>query len=141
MQNNYNEYWMVKDGVVQDFNGQVISDPSDPNYDHETYYRHKDRHPRTAVGIKSDGNVFFVVIDGRKANDSSGFYIEELGLYMKELGAYQALNMDGGGSSTTVTWDEQADAYQVKNTPINGGVPGSAREVFSSLLILVEETP
>ncbi|MFD0958502.1 phosphodiester glycosidase family protein [Paenibacillus chungangensis] len=134
------QYWMVKDGIVQDFNGQVISDANDLNYDHETYYRHKDRHPRTAVGIKSDGNVFFVVIDGRKANDSSGFYIEELGLYMKELGAYQALNMDGGGSSTAVTWNEQASAYQIKNTPINGGVPGSARDVFSSLLILAEET-
>lgn len=139
------QFWMVKDGVVQNFHGQVISDTSDPNYDHETYYRHKDRHPRTAVGIKSDGNIFFVVIDGRGANDASGFYIEELGLYMKELGAYQALNMDGGGSSTAVIWEEQAEAYQIKNTPINKvdgvNVPGVPREVFSSLLILVDETP
>jgi hypothetical protein len=137
------QYWMVKNGVAQDFNGLVISDPSDPNYDEQTYYRHADRHPRTAVGIRSDGNVFFVVVDGRGANGSTGFYIEELGLYMEELGAYQALNMDGGGSSTAVTLNEDTGEYEIRNTPINkvNGVntPGVPRDVFSSLLVLVDE--
>jgi len=137
------QFWMVKNGVVQNFAGQVISNTSHPDYDEQTYYRYKDRHPRTAVGIRSNGTVFFVVIDGRGANDSTGFYIEELGLYMKELGAYQALNMDGGGSSTSVTLNETLDIYNVNNTPINkvDGVntPGVTREVFSSLLVLVEQ--
>lgn len=136
------QFWMVKDGAVQNFNGQVISDTSHPDYDEQTYYRHNDRHPRTAVGIRSDGTVFFVVIDGRGANNSTGFYIEELGHYMKELGAYQALNMDGGGSSTAVTINEHGE-YSVKNTPINkvNGVntPGVPREVFSSLLVVVDQ--
>ncbi|NBD24564.1 phosphodiester glycosidase family protein [Paenibacillus glycinis] len=137
------QYWMVKDGVAQNFNGLVVSDPSDPNYDEQTYYRHADRHPRTAVGIRSDGNVFFAVVDGRGANGSTGFYIEELGLYMKELGAYQALNMDGGGSSTEVTLNEGTDEYEIRNTPINkvDGVntPGVPRDVFSSLLVIVDQ--
>jgi len=137
------EFRMVIDGVVQNFSGQVISNPSDPNYDQETYYRHKDRHPRTAVGIRSDVTVFFVTVDGRGANRSTGFYIEELGEYMKTLGADQALNMDGGGSSTAVTLNATTSAYEVQNTPINkvDGVstPGALREVFSSLLVLVEQ--
>ncbi|WP_010272535.1 phosphodiester glycosidase family protein [Paenibacillus senegalensis] len=136
------QYWIVKDGIVQDFHGQVISNPDHPDYDHETYYRHKDRHPRTAGAIRSDGTVFFVVVDGRGANNSTGFYIEELGLYMKKLGAYQALNMDGGGSSTAVTYNSETDDYEIKNTPINrvNGVntPGVPRNVFSSLLVIVE---
>ncbi len=136
------QFWMVKDGVVQDFSGQIISDPENANYDDQTYYRHKDRHPRTAVGIKADGSVFFVVVDGRGANGSVGVYIEELGQYMKELGAYQALNMDGGGSSTAVTYNGSQGAYEIKNTPINkvNGVntPGVPRDVFSSILITVE---
>ncbi|NMO96736.1 phosphodiester glycosidase family protein [Paenibacillus lemnae] len=136
------QYWMVKDGVHQDFNGLVISDPNHPDYDEQTYYRHNDRHPRTAVGIRSDGTVFFVVIDGRGANGSTGFYIEELGLYMKELGAYQALNMDGGGSSTAVVTNGNG-GYDIENTPINkvDGVntPGAPRDVFSSLLVVVEQ--
>ncbi|CAI6086539.1 phosphodiester glycosidase family protein [Cohnella sp. JJ-181] len=137
------QYQVVKNGAAQSFQGLVISNPADPNYDEQTYYRYNERHPRTAVGIRADGDVFFVVADGRDANDATGFYIEELGLYMKELGAYQALNMDGGGSSTAVVYDEAQDQYEIKNTPINkvNGVntPGVPREVFSSLLILADE--
>ncbi|MFS0723990.1 phosphodiester glycosidase family protein [Paenibacillus sp. 1P07SE] len=137
------QYWMVQNGVVQDFNGLVISDENHPDFDYETYYRHKDRHPRTAAGIRDDGTVFFVVVDGRGANGSVGFYIEELGLYMKELGAEEAINMDGGGSSTAVTRNSVTGAYEVKNTPINrvDGVntPGVARRVFSSLLVVVDQ--
>lgn len=136
------QYWMVKDGEVQDFRGQVIASPSHPDYDEQTYYRHNARHPRTAVGIRSDGSVFFVVVDGRGADGSTGFYIEELGRYMKELGAYQALNMDGGGSSTSVTINGSG-GYDINNTPINkvDGVntPGVPREVFSGLLVVVDE--
>ncbi|WP_020618643.1 phosphodiester glycosidase family protein [Paenibacillus daejeonensis] len=137
------QYWMVQNGVVQDFNGLVISDENHPDFDYETYYRHKDRHPRTAAGIRDDGTVFFVVIDGRGANGSVGFYIEELGLYMKELGAEEAINMDGGGSSTAVTRNAISGVYEVKNTPINrvDGVntPGVARRVFSSLFVVVDQ--
>ncbi|SDC15292.1 Predicted protein [Paenibacillus sp. UNCCL117] len=137
------QFWMVKNGTVQDFNGLVISDTNHPDYDNETYYRHKDRHPRTAAGIRSNGSVFFVVVDGRGANDSTGFYIEELGQYMKELGAYQALNMDGGGSSTAVTYNSSQNQYEIRNTPINkvNGVntPGAPRDVFSSLLVVVDQ--
>jgi len=57
------------------------------------------RHPRTAVGKKADGTVVFVVVDGR-TNQAFGVSIFELREIMKWLGCVDALNLDGGGSST-----------------------------------------
>ncbi len=59
------------------------------------------RHPRTAIGIMDDGTWVLVVIDGRQ-EISVGFTILELANYMKKLGCKEALNLDGGGSTTMV---------------------------------------
>lgn len=69
------------------------------------------RHPRTAIGTTPDGRVIAVVIDGRHGN-SQGATIEELSLIMRALGCNEALNLDGGGSSTM--WVE---GYGVVNHP------------------------
>ena len=58
-----------------------------------------DRHPRTAVGIGTEGDVVLVVVDGRNEK-SAGVTLHELALIMKSLGCHDALNLDGGGSST-----------------------------------------
>lgn len=57
------------------------------------------RHPRTAIGITANNHIIAVVVDGRNAQ-SQGMNIEELSILMKALGCVEALNMDGGGSST-----------------------------------------
>jgi MYXO-CTERM domain-containing protein len=58
------------------------------------------RNPRTAVGLSEDGKtVFMVVVDGRTTT-SVGMTCTELATLMKGLGAYQAINLDGGGSTT-----------------------------------------
>jgi hypothetical protein len=60
------------------------------------------RHPRTAVGFSRDSTtLFLVVVDGR-STASVGMTLVELADLMKELGAWQALNFDGGGSTTMV---------------------------------------
>ncbi len=59
------------------------------------------RAPRTAIGIKKDGTVILLVVDGR-SRSSSGMSLQELANYMVKLGAWQALNFDGGGSSEMV---------------------------------------
>ncbi|MCG0276360.1 MAG: phosphodiester glycosidase family protein [Thermosediminibacteraceae bacterium] len=60
------------------------------------------RHPRTAIGFTKDGKtLILVVVDGRQAQ-SRGMTQEELARLMLSLGAYNALNLDGGGSSTMV---------------------------------------
>lgn len=57
------------------------------------------RHPRTAIGITKDNRLIAVVVDGRNAN-AYGASIEELSIIMKALGCVDAMNLDGGGSST-----------------------------------------
>lgn len=57
------------------------------------------RHPRTAVGVTKDNRLIAVVVDGRHS-ESSGMTIEELTILMTALGCEDAMNLDGGGSST-----------------------------------------
>ena len=57
------------------------------------------RHPRTAVGITADNKMIVVVVDGR-SSQSQGLTIPQLSQLMAALGCTQALNLDGGGSST-----------------------------------------
>jgi hypothetical protein len=56
-------------------------------------------HPRTAAGYTADGDLLLLVVDGRQ-EASRGVSLEELATLMIELGAVEALNLDGGGSST-----------------------------------------
>ncbi len=89
-------------------------------------------HPRTAVGIKADGSVFFTVIDGRQPGFSEGVNLTDLGQIMKDLGAVDALNLDGGGSSTFVARQPGDSALSVVNVPSDGG----ERNVANSLLVV-----
>ncbi|MDR2292580.1 MAG: PQQ-binding-like beta-propeller repeat protein [Prevotellaceae bacterium] len=58
----------------------------------------ENRHPRTFVATKVNGNVLLVVVDGRNAN-AAGMSINELYVLSKALGCNDAMNFDGGGSS------------------------------------------
>jgi len=60
------------------------------------------RHPRTAVGVRADGRILLVTVDGRQPERSVGMTIAELASLLLELGAVEAINMDGGGSTTMV---------------------------------------
>lgn len=73
----------------------------------------KGRAPRTALGIKKDGTLLMVVVDGR-SNNSAGLTLTELATYMLRLGAREAVNFDGGGSSV------MAINGQVVNKPSDG---------------------
>ena len=60
------------------------------------------RHPRTAIGFSRDSSTLFLLtVDGRSEN-SGGMTLIELATVMRELGAWQAMNFDGGGSTTMV---------------------------------------
>lgn len=59
------------------------------------------RAPRTAVGVKRDGTVLLLVVDGRSFS-SSGMTLQEVAQYFLRLGAINAVNFDGGGSSEMV---------------------------------------
>ncbi len=56
------------------------------------------RNPRTAIGYTPDNNLVLVTVDGRE-QASVGMSLRELALFMKSIGCYEAINLDGGGSS------------------------------------------
>ena len=59
------------------------------------------RAPRTGAGVKADGTVLLMVVDGR-SRSSAGMTLKEFAQYMKRFGAVSAVNFDGGGSSEMV---------------------------------------
>lgn len=64
------------------------------------------RHPRTLAGVKSDGTVLLVTVDGRRPGWSAGVTLPEAARMMRALGARNALNLDGGGSTGMVVLGE-----------------------------------
>jgi hypothetical protein len=84
------------------------------------------RHPRTAVGVRADGTLLFVTVDGRRPEESVGMSIPELTDLMLELGSVSAVNLDGGGSTTMVI------AGQIVNRPSSSG--GARRNADAILL-------
>ncbi len=83
------------------------------------------RAPRTAAGVTHDGKLLLVAVTGRQAYHSIGVTLEELANLMVELGARDAMNLDGGGSSTMVVRD------YVMNTPSDG----RERKVADAILV------
>jgi Phosphodiester glycosidase len=57
------------------------------------------RHPRTMAGVRRDGSLLLVTIDGRRPGWSAGVTLSEGARVMRALGARDALNLDGGGST------------------------------------------
>jgi phosphodiester glycosidase len=85
------------------------------------------RHPRTAVGISRDSTkLLLTTVDGRQES-SSGMSLVELAALMRALGAFQAINLDGGGSTTMVI------EGQVVNHPSDSA---GERAVGNALLVV-----
>jgi len=62
-----------------------------------------ERHPRTAVGLSEDRRtLFWLALDGRQSEWSLGSTDRETAQWMAALGAHDAINLDGGGSTTMV---------------------------------------
>ena len=77
------------------------------------------RHPRTAAGVSEDGHtLILVVVDGRQPGYSVGATLYDLGDLMIRYGADDAINLDGGGSTTFVYQPLAGPA--VMNRPSDG---------------------
>ena len=61
------------------------------------------RHPRTIIGWDEEGEVYMIVVDGRFPGQADGMSIPELAAVTRLLGLKDAINLDGGGSSTLWT--------------------------------------
>ncbi len=77
------------------------------------------RNPRTIVGLnKEKTKLIIMAIDGR--NESIGATSDEAAKLVMEYGAYDAMHMDGGGSTTMVSRDLGANYLKLTNTPSDG---------------------
>lgn len=73
------------------------------------------RHPRSAIFTKKNGTIVFLTVDGRSEGNAAGMSIPELAYLAKILGAEDAINLDGGGSTTL--WLKGAPENGVLNYP------------------------
>jgi len=71
--------WLVRDGVAQRSTDTEVA-------------------PRTAIGVDKAGRLLMLEVDGIEAT-KQGLTLNQLADWFLELGAYQAINLDGGGSS------------------------------------------
>lgn len=82
------------------------------------------RAPRTALGVTAEGKLLFVCVDGRQKN-ACGMTLRELSALMKKLGARDAMNLDGGGSTT----------FYLLGKVMNSPSDGSERQVSQALVL------
>lgn len=94
------------------------------------------RHPRTALGVRADGTVLLVVVDGR-TSAGVGMTLADLARHMVNLGAVDAVNLDGGGSTTL--WLRDQSINGVVNHPSDNGVADHRGERGVSDVLLVFE--
>ena len=86
----------------------------------------ENRHPRTMIGTAADNTIWLVTVDGRQPEQSVGMTLVELRALAHRVGLVNALNLDGGGSTTM--WVQG----QVVNRPSD---PTGPRKVSDALLV------
>ncbi|WP_309123278.1 phosphodiester glycosidase family protein [Paenibacillus sp.] len=105
---------LIKDGVVQ------------------TNVGPEGVHPRTAIGTKADGTVVLFEIDGRAPGFSEGVETVELAKIMRDIGVVNAVNLDGGGSSTFIARLPGESTRKM----LNRGSDGGERSTGNGLLLV-----
>ncbi len=93
-------------------------------------------HPRTAFAISRDRHTAWIIaVDGRQ-EDSKGIALFDLAAFFRSLGAWDAINLDGGGS-TTLAIEGPDGQPQILNRPIQSGIVGKERPVANQILVFV----
>lgn len=92
----------------------------DGTYGDAQVHTNGDRHPRTAVGISEDRTkLYWLLVDGRSLASVGMTYLD-MANYFLHIDAHWAINLDGGGSSTLVAWDFDANRPVTINVPSDG---------------------
>ncbi len=80
-------------------------------------------HPRTALGLSRDARyLYLLVVDGRQPKRSLGASLSDLSKMLLEAGASDAMNMDGGGSTSLVVYDSAKKAPRMLNSHRKGAI-------------------
>lgn len=112
-------------------NGRVCMDPTAEGFQASFYAI---PHPRTALSITRDGKLLLVTVDGRQSM-SKGMTLSQLADFMIAEGCEEAVNLDGGGSTTMAT------PLGVLNSPSEGTERPVANALVISAQPLDEEAP
>jgi uncharacterized lipoprotein YddW (UPF0748 family) len=115
--------------------GRILRDGR--NVDNEEHRREgigikftTDRHPRTFVGMSEDSSVLYLgTVDGRQAS-SIGMDFREMARFLRSIGAWNAVNLDGGGSTTMVV------EGQIVNSPSDRT---GERAVANTIMVIEEQ--
>lgn len=100
------------------------------------------RASRTAIGIKADGTVVMFMVDGRQAPYSVGMTMAEVAAAMEDLGCEQAVNLDGGGSSTFATQREGEPESSTAGLTLRcRPSDGYERKVSNTIMVLSTAKP
>lgn len=111
---------IVKDGKPADFTHNILG-----------------HHPRTAMGVSKDGEtVVLVTISGRSIS-YRGMRQSELAEFMIQLGAYQAINLDGGGSTEMIYRDPYTNNKVIPGYLSDGG----ERRLYNGLGVVYDGKP
>jgi hypothetical protein len=87
-----------------------------------------DLHPRTGIGVSQSGDsIIMMVVDGR-STISAGVRTSQLADIMRYAGAYEAVNLDGGGSSCLYT-----SALGVRNNGSDGSERAVGNGIFATI--------
>ena len=92
----------------------------------------KSNQPRTSIGIRADGTVVMATFDGRGAGGAKGMSYKTAAEGMLALGCVDALNLDGGGSTTFVLRTPGA----METNIVNNLSDSSARQVANALVLM-----
>lgn len=86
--------------------------------------------PRSAVGIKANGNIIFYTIDGRQSGYSYGARKSTVAKRLAELGCIEAISLDGGGSTSMGISPVNSYNFNIVNSPSDGGLRSCANFLF-----------
>ncbi|MEN8904383.1 MAG: phosphodiester glycosidase family protein [Clostridiales bacterium] len=119
--------WKTLKSSITGGSAIIINGNTPKVYSHDA--SNASRNPRTTIGIdKSGKNIFFVTVDGRQKT-SIGMSMFELSDYLLSIGCYNAINLDGGGSTSIVARKE--GDFDVSN--INSPSDGNLRNIASGI--------
>ncbi|NOT47653.1 MAG: phosphodiester glycosidase family protein [Acidobacteria bacterium] len=119
----------ITNGVSQLISGSQVSLTWEKEKSNKAFA--ETRHPRTAVAKLNDGKFLMITVDGR-SESSGGISLQDLAEYLLSLGAVDAMNLDGGGS-TTMFLDGK-----VVNTPSD---KEGERKIGDAILVTLRKKP
>lgn len=87
-------------------------------------------HPRTALGIRKDGSIIMYTIDGRQKGYSYGVQLRSLAKRLEELECVDAINLDGGGSTSYIVQLPGENVTTLINSPSDGKLRSVSNFMF-----------